>query len=314
MKFKQVLKKYKVLIFFSIVVTVFLISLFSTAVYYRELEKKANFLMYQNVIYNEDENLDFNSKFNSLDIFVPKDIPEDKQLPVMIFIHGGADKENFLLKAIYFTNNDFILVNVNYRVFPNVRFPVYIQDVSKSIKWVYDNIEKYNGDKNKIFLKGHSAGAQIASLISTDERYLKENDLDFNVIKGVVLLEGVGYNISKSKEFDFDSQIVNRYLMFPFGEDEKILREASSINYISEDKNLPPMIIFGAENSILRIAKIEALDFYLKLIEENKYARYFISKNKNHSSLNRYFGEEDDFTTIKTMEFIKDVLDNKIRR
>lgn len=320
---KDFLTRYKYFLFFFVILLISLTSIVSSNLYYYNLEKKTNFTLYKDIPYTQDNNIDYSITDTSLDIYVPKDVLKDKKLPVIIFIHGGAwtnffgdksDRENYLLKGKYFTDNNFILVNVNYRVFPEYKFPIYVQDVSNSIKWVYENIEYYNGDKDLIFLKGHSAGAQIASLVSTDERYLKENNLDLSVIKGVILLEGVGYDLLKSQEYGIDSQLVNRYLMFPFGEDVNILKEASAINYVKENKNIPPMIIFGAENSILRIAKIEALDFYLKLIDSDVYAEYYIAPLKNHSTLNRYFGEEDDFTTLKTKDFLNNIIDNKIRR
>jgi hypothetical protein len=102
--------------------------------------------------------------------------------------------------------------------------------------------------------------------------------------------------------------------MFPFGEEDKVLEKASSINYIEEDKDIPPMILFSAENTILRIAPIEALDFYLKLIKNNFYAEYYITPRRNHSTLNRYFGEEDDFTSKKTINFLNNIINNRIKR
>lgn len=323
MKIIESFKKHKLLIFLSIIIVISMASLISTNNYYRELEKRSNFNYYKDVPYVSRFDVYYDIKYNSLDIYSPKEILPEQKLPVVIFVHGGAwteffgnksDRANYLLKGIYFTDNNFILVNVNYRVFPDYKFPTHVKDVSKAIRWVYDNIEDYGGNKELIFLKGHSAGAQIVSLVSTDERYLKEQNLDLSVIKGSILLEGVGYDILKSREFDVDSRIVNRYLMFPFGEEEEILIKASSINYIDKNINIPPMIIFGAENSILRIAKIEALNFYLKLIENDKYAEYYIVPLRNHSTLNRYFGEEDDFTAEKTIAFLNGIINNRIRR
>ncbi len=299
-------------------------SVISSQIYYYGLLDKTNFVIYNDVAYvSTEEKLDYNIKYNSLDIYVPRDQPVDQKMPVIIFVHGGAWTEvfgnkskfaNFLLKAIHFTDNNFIFITINYRVYPDYKFPVHVQDVSKSIRWVYDNIEDYNGNKELIFLQGHSAGAQLVSLVSTDETYLKEQSLDLSVIKGSILLEGVGYDVLRSREFDFDSQIINRYLIFPFGEDENIIKKASSINHITKEKNIPPMIIFTAENTVLRIAKIEALDFYLKLIDNDKYAEYYIVPFRNHSTLNRYFGEEDDFTTNKSIAFLNGIINNRIRR
>jgi hypothetical protein len=69
------------------------------------------------------------------------------------------------------------------------------------------------------------------------------------------------------------------------------------------------MIIFSAENSIFRIGKIESLDFYLKLINSDVYAEHYIVKGKTHFTLHSNFGEEDDFTTKKTMDFLEKIIE-----
>lgn len=324
MPIKDLIKNHKLIIFFSIIIVISIISIVSSQIYYYGLLDKTNFTIYTDVPYiSLEEKINYNIKYNSLDIYVPRDAPINEKLPVMIFVHGGAwtdffgnksELANSLLKSIYFTDNNFIFITINYRVYPDYKFPTHVKDVSKAIKWVYDNIEDYNGNKELIFLQGHSAGAQLVSLVSTDETYLKEQALDLSVIKGSILLEGVGYDILKSREFDIDSQIINRYLMFPFGEDENIINKASSINHITKEKDIPPMIIFTAKNTVLRIAKIEALEFYLKLIDNDKYAEYYIVPFRNHSTLNRYFGEEDDFTSKKSIAFLNGIITNRIRR
>jgi len=317
-------KKYKYLFLFFILFLLFVIvSIIYTSIYYHQLEKKANFKLYTDIPYiNNSNDVNYDIAFNSLDVYVPKELPPNK-MPVIIFVHGGAwtdyfgNKNNlreYLQKGIYFTDNNFVFVNVNYRVFPEYKFPVYVQDVSKSISWVYDNIDIYNGDKDLIFLAGHSAGGQIVSLISTDESYLKKNNLDLSVIKGSILLEGIGYDLLKPRQYDLDSQLVSKYLMFTFGEDENLLKNASAINHVDKNINIPPMILFGAENSIFRIGKIDALDFYLKLINSDHYAEYYIIQQRNHFNLSGNFGEEGDETTIKTQSFLNRIIDNKIRR
>lgn len=320
--FKESFRKNKWFLFLGIIIIVFSIHLISLNNYYNMLSKKTNFIYYKDIPYVDKYDKRYDLKYNKLDIFVPKNKKENELLPVMIFVHGGAwtdlvttkaNQKNYLLKSIFFTDNNFILVNVDYRLFPSYKFPVFIEDVATSIKWVYDNIEDYGGNKNIIFLKGHSAGAQIVSLISTDESYLKEQGIDLSKIKATILLEGVGYDMLRSKDFDIDSKMVKKYLSLVFGRDDDSLEKASAINYVDRETNIPPMIIFGAENSIFRIAKIEALDFYLKLIDNDKYAEYYID-NKTHINLNRNFGKKNDFTTERTMRFVNRVLENKIKR
>ena len=53
----------------------------------------------------------------------------------------------------------------------------------------------YGGDPNTLFVMGHSAGAQLAALVCTDERYLKAEKLSFAIIKGCVPVDGDTYDL-----------------------------------------------------------------------------------------------------------------------
>ena len=107
----------------------------------------------------------------SLDIYYTSETNVKK--PVVIYVHGGAwsigDKASQLdNKIALFESLNYVLVSINYRLSPfpyeltnpdRVMFPVHNNDVADAIKWVYDNIDTYGGNSNKIALLGHSAGA-----------------------------------------------------------------------------------------------------------------------------------------------------------
>ena len=109
-----------------------------------------------------------------LDVYSP-DGAED--LPVLFWIHGGGwqagDKSNVGLKPKGLTERGFVFVSTNNRLLPEVTMDVLTRDVAKSLEWVHRSIAKYGGDPKRIFVGGHSAGAQLAALICTDDRYLK---------------------------------------------------------------------------------------------------------------------------------------------
>ena len=69
------------------------------------------------------------------------------------------------------------------------------RDVAKSIRWVHDHIAEYGGDPKRLFVMGHSAGAQLAALICTDDRYLKAEGLSLAIIKGCVPVDGDTYDV-----------------------------------------------------------------------------------------------------------------------
>ena len=96
--------------------------------------------------------------------------------PVIVFFYGGAwrsgRKELYRYVGKALARRGYVAVVPNYRVYPEVRYPEFIEDAALAVRWVKDNIVRFGGDPNKIFLKGHSAGAHIAAMLAIDARWL----------------------------------------------------------------------------------------------------------------------------------------------
>jgi arylformamidase len=109
-----------------------------------------------------------------LDIYSPDDA-KSKKLPVVFWIHGGGwqggDKSDVGLKPQFFVDRGFVFVSTNYRLYPNVEMAELTRDIARSLGWVYKHNAEYGGDPQRILVGGHSDGAQLAALISTDDRY-----------------------------------------------------------------------------------------------------------------------------------------------
>src|SRR3954470_18803016 len=120
-----------------------------------------------------------------LDVYSP---PNAKNLPVVFWIHGGGwqtgDKSEVQIKPQAFTDKGFVFVSTNYRLLPAVDMATIVRDVAKAIRWVHDHIAEHGGDPKRILVMGHSAGAQLAALLCTDERYLKAEGVPLAVVKG----------------------------------------------------------------------------------------------------------------------------------
>src|SRR5205823_1405236 len=94
-----------------------------------------------------------------------------------------------------FVHRGFVFVSTNYRLLPHVDMETIIRDVAKSLGWVHNHIAEYGGDPKRIFVMGHSAGAQLAALVSIDARYLKAEGVPFDVLKGCVPVDGDTYDV-----------------------------------------------------------------------------------------------------------------------
>ena len=105
----------------------------------------------------------------TLDIYTPVNAVDDA--PIVVFIHGGGwrggskDKYEFIGQS--FTKAGYTVVVPNYRLYPQVKFPEFVNDAAKVVAFTQKRFGK------PMVVTGHSAGAQIASLVVLDERYLQ---------------------------------------------------------------------------------------------------------------------------------------------
>ena len=96
-----------------------------------------------------------------LTVFSPKK-PVDKN--VLIFIHGGSwrsgNKNLYSFFGSRMARKGVVTVIINYPLSPVGDFNDMAYASATSVKWVYENIDRFGGDRNKIFISGHSAGGQ----------------------------------------------------------------------------------------------------------------------------------------------------------
>lgn len=111
----------------------------------------------------------------TLDIYIPAGT-KDRQFEVVVFFYGGrwtsGAKEDYRFIGATFTDKDFVVVIPDYRKYPQVRFPVFVEDGAKALTWVSEHITAFHGNPERIHVAGHSAGAHIGALLAADARYL----------------------------------------------------------------------------------------------------------------------------------------------
>ncbi len=257
-----------------------------------------------NLPYHKVEGVDPN--LLSLDIYAPKDA---RNLPVMVMIHGGGwafgDKANKGLmdrKVPWFASRGWVLASVNYRLSPKVQHPVHVQDVAKALAWLGENIGRYGGDPEQIYLMGHSAGAHLAALVAIDETYLQAHGRKLSMLKGVVLLDGAGYDIPTHLQSTAGPMLRRMYVR-AFTDDEAKQRQASPISHVQAGKDIPPFLIIHVANREASRKQSEALA--KALVEAKVPGRTFAAEGENHRSVNRDFGKKDHKVTAKTWKFLQ---------
>lgn len=112
-------------------------------------------------------------------------------------------------KAALFTGLGYGMVSISYRLSPmtgdpndpdpnRIMFPDHPDDVGEAIGWLDRNALRYGLDPDRMILMGHSAGAHLASLVSTDPRYIERYGVDRRQILGAIPLDTGAFDIEQS--------------------------------------------------------------------------------------------------------------------
>ncbi len=128
----------------------------------------------------------------TLDVYRPAAAAKS---PVVVFFYGGSwqtgDKETYLFVATALARRGYVVVVPDYRVYPQVRYPGFLQDGARAVRWAKDNAARFGGDPGRLFVMGHSAGAYIAAMLVLDSRWLQEAGLTPNRdVAGLIGISG----------------------------------------------------------------------------------------------------------------------------
>lgn len=263
----------------------------------------------RDVRYHEAEGVD--PARLSLDVYAPgAALPEDARgRPVMLFVHGGGwafgDKRGVGRKPAFFTGAGWVLVATNYRFVPEGRHPVNVRDVARAIAWTREHVAEHGGDPDSIFLMGHSAGAHLAALVATDGRHLEAVGESLAAVRGVVLLDGAGYDVPwRMRNLGDVEEVANLYRR-AFGDDEELWKDASPVTHVREDAGIPPFLVTYV--AARRDAATAARRLAATLRRADVRADVLPARGKTHMTINRDLGAEDDDVTKHVHAFLTDV-------
>lgn len=240
----------------------------------------------------------------TLDVYAPA---EGKNHPIVFWIHGGGwkagDKTAVQKKPQAFVAKGFVFVSTNYRFVPNVTVKEMTGDIAKSIRWVHDHAQDFGGDPKSIFVMGHSAGAHLAALVCTDDRYLKAEGLPLTILKGCVPVDVSVYDIPKRLQ---DGGAGTAFFKTLFGETEAAQRDLSPVTHVAKGKNIPPFLILHV--AARPETKTQSHGLADKLKEAGIAATVVAAEGKTHGTINADLGVPEDKPTLAVYEFLKDVL------
>jgi arylformamidase len=245
----------------------------------------------------------------TLDVYAPA---AGTQRPVVFWIHGGGwqkgDKSEVHSKPQAFVDKGFVFTSTNYRFIPTATMQQMTADVAKSIRWVYDHAAEYGGDPNSLFVMGWSAGAQLAALVCTDDRYLKAEGLSLSNIKGCVPVDADTFypalQIDTVEARPGARRPSSYRIKFPEGSD----KELSSVLHVAKDKGIPPFLILHIDGRPESGTAIQAQVLATALQVANVPVQVVPGEGKTHNTLNEDLGRPDDKPTKAVFEFVDAVL------
>jgi arylformamidase len=248
-----------------------------------------------------------------LDIYAPAGA---RKLPVVFWIHGGGwqagDKSMINTKPQAFADRGFVFVSTNYRLLPHVDMETIVRDVARAAGWVHDHISEYGGDPKRLLIMGHSAGAQLAALLCTDERYLKAEGVPLAVVRGCVPVDGDTYDVplmietaaARRKALGQPDPKFGHYQKF--GSDPVKHRDFSAVNHVAKGKKIPPFLLLHVADHVDTTA--QALRLRDVLRAAGLPAQNFAAPATDHVKLDVDLGLPDDPATKALFEFVGSAL------
>lgn len=183
-----------------------------------------------------------------LDVYVPKSVAAPA--PMVVFFYGGGwrdgSKDDYEFVASALTEAGHIVVIADYRLFPEVVFPTFVEDSALATAWALDNVARLGADPRRVFVMGHSAGAHIAALLALDPSYLATAGIAGQPFAGLIGLSG---------PYDF-LPIESGYLLEVFP--ENLRARSQPVNFVSSDAPRT-LLIHGNDDSTVLPANSRSL-------------------------------------------------------
>jgi len=187
-------------------------------------------------------------KRQTLDVYVPKsEGTPDAALanrPVVVFWYGGSwqrgSKTDYRFVGAALAERGFITVLPDYRLYPDAKFPDFLDDAAHAVAWVQQHAQEFGGDPHRVVLMGHSAGAHTAAFLALNREFLAKRGAKPEWIAGLVGLSGP-YALAPN------TRTLNRIFAAPWGESDW-----QPVRFVTSQAP-PTFIAHGLDDSIVSV-------------------------------------------------------------
>ncbi|NWG45377.1 MAG: alpha/beta hydrolase [Alphaproteobacteria bacterium] len=241
--------------------------------------------------------MDTGNKQHRLDVIAPA--LEGAPKPILVFVHGGGfrngSKEGQRPLSRHFADDGIAVVNVEYRLVPEVQHPHQVKDVAAAIAWAKANAASFNGDPDLLFVSGHSAGAHLIALATIDTRHIVEAGLAADAIKGMLPISGF---------FEFENWGYGEQVRDPvFGGTEGMI-DGSPAHHIHA--GMPPMLLLHGSDEAGIAGQNKLFERTLTEFGFSDFRRIEFA-GKDHAGMRRGLVDADDPVYAAVMAFLSEV-------
>ena len=200
-----------------------------------------------------------------LDVYYPKNL---KNFPTVVWFHGGGLKGGNKSVPKQLQEKGIAIVAVNYRLYPKVKTPVFINDAAAAVAWTFKNIKNYGGDSTKIIVSGSSAGGYLTMMVGMDKSYLKKHQIDANDIFALLPLTGhaiTHFTVRSENGVSKEQPIIDRY---------------APLYHVRSDA--PPIVLYTGDPELEMLGRAEENAYMMRMLKVSGH------KNVKHIILNGY--------------------------
>ncbi len=221
-----------------------------------------------------------------VDLYMPDNPLGEATL--VFYIHGGGwSMGNHRMvdgKPAHFTAQGHVFASAGYRVLPDAPVEQQAADLGAALRAVRAQAEDYGFDPARVVLMGHSAGAHLAALLATDPQYAGNA---FGAIRGVVLIDGGGYDIALALTMpEMEAPLIYRDV---FGTDPARHKALSPLTHVG-GRDAPNWLILHVAE---RPATTRQADIFSSaLIKAGRKAKVVPLSGTSHMRINREIGTE----------------------
>jgi len=127
-----------------------------------------------------------------LDVYVPRQPLKDA--PVVVFFYGGSwnsgARGDYAFVGEALASRGIVAVLADYRLYPQVRYPLFLEDSARAVAWTRAHIRKFSGNPQRLYLMGHSSGAYNAAMLALDPGLLGAVGMSPEDLSGWIGLAG----------------------------------------------------------------------------------------------------------------------------